>query len=85
MTEQVLNHYQRENDFYRDNLAMLREKYPEKELVIVGDKIIGVYDDYGTAIEEAKKTHPLGTFCVKHVRMEPEMIRIPTYFEGYAL
>jgi len=77
--------YEKENAFYRENLGMLREKYPEKELVIVGDKIIGVYDDLGTAFRETIRTRPRGTFTIKHVRMEPELIRIPSYFEGWAL
>jgi hypothetical protein len=77
--------YEQENAFYEANIDTLREKYLNKELVIVGDQVIGVYDDAGTAIRETMKTRSLGSFCVKHVRDEPELIRVPVYFEGYAL
>jgi hypothetical protein len=63
--------YEQETTFYEANKAQLRQKYLGKDLVIVGDKIIGVYDDLDTAVDETKKTRPLGTFCVKHVPVDP--------------
>ncbi|GHV12341.1 hypothetical protein FACS189491_05150 [Spirochaetia bacterium] len=63
--------YEQETTFYEANKVQLRQKYLGKELVIVGDKIIGVYDDLDTAVDETKKTRPLGTFCVKYVPMNP--------------
>jgi hypothetical protein len=63
--------YERENAFYEANKARLREKYLGKELVIVGDEIIGIYDDLDSAVDETEKTRPLGTFCVKSVPVDP--------------
>jgi hypothetical protein len=56
--------YERENAFYEANKAHLREKYLGKELVIVGEEIIGIYDDLDSAVDETEKTRPLGTLCV---------------------
>ncbi|MDR1179608.1 MAG: hypothetical protein LBK44_03820 [Spirochaetales bacterium] len=60
---------------------MLREKYLDKEVVIAGDEIIGVYDDLGSALDETIKTRPLGSFTIKHVRAQPETITLTPFFE----
>ncbi|GHV76091.1 hypothetical protein AGMMS49942_09120 [Spirochaetia bacterium] len=77
--------YERENAFYEANIGMLREKYLDKEVVIAGDEILGVYDDLGTALDMTQKTHSLGSFTIKHIRTTPETIWIPSYFEGTIL
>jgi hypothetical protein len=77
--------YEQENAFYEANIGMFREKYLDKEVVIAGNEILGVYDDLGTALDETVKTRPLGSFTIKHVRAQPETIRIPSYFEGTVL
>jgi hypothetical protein len=77
--------YEQENAFYEANIETLREKYMGKELVIAGDKIIGVYDDLGSALDETVKTRPLGTFCIKQVHAHPETVWIPNYLEGVVL
>jgi hypothetical protein len=63
--------FERENAFYEANRKQLRQKYLGKEIVIIGDEIIGVYDDLDTAVDETEKTRPLGTFCVKSVPVDP--------------
>ena len=63
--------FERENAFYEANREMLRQKYLDKKLVIVGDKIIGVYDDLDTAVDTTVQTRPLETFCVKDVPVDP--------------
>ena len=63
--------FEKENAFYQANREMLRQQFLGKELVIVGDKIIGVYDDLDTAIDTTMQTLPLGTFCVKDVPVDP--------------
>jgi hypothetical protein len=63
--------YERENAFYEANKAQFREKYLGKELVIVGEEIIGIYDDLDSAVDETEKIRPLGTFCVKSVPVDP--------------
>jgi hypothetical protein len=62
--------YEQENAFYSANRDRFRQKYLGKELVIVGNELIGVYDDLDTAIDETLKTRPLGTFCVKTVPVD---------------
>jgi hypothetical protein len=62
--------YEKENAFYGTNRDQLREKYPGKEVVIVGNEIIGVYDDLDAAVDETVKTRPLGTFCIKAVPVD---------------
>jgi hypothetical protein len=38
----------------------------------VGDQLVGIYDDLDAAVDETVKTHPMGTFCVKDVPVNPE-------------
>jgi hypothetical protein len=77
--------FERENAFYEANRQLLREKYLGKELVIVGDEIIGVYDDLDAAIDTTVQTRPLGTFCVKDVPVNPEDedVWIPNFWWGH--
>jgi hypothetical protein len=77
--------YEQENAFYETNLTRFREKQLDKEPVIVGNEIIGIYDDVGNAYRETIKSRVPGTFTIKHVREHPELIRIPSYFEGTML
>jgi hypothetical protein len=74
--------YETENEFYAKNLKNFRQKFLEKELVIAGTEVLAVYDDVGTAYRETVKTHAPGSFTIKHVRKEPELVRLPTFFEG---
>ena len=60
-----------EHQFYMDNRETLREKYLGKRILIVKDKILGVYDTDSEAIYEAKKTMEMGTFCVKYIPEDP--------------
>jgi hypothetical protein len=73
--------YEIENDYYAKNFEAFRQKFPEKELVIAGMEILAVYDDVGTAYREIVKTRTPGSFTIKHVRKEPEFVRLPTFLE----
>ena len=64
--------FETEYKFYEENRELLREKYLGKRVVIVKDKILGVYDSDIEAITETKKTMELGTFCVKYIPVDPE-------------
>jgi hypothetical protein len=77
--------FEKENDFYKAHIDEFRKKYLDKEVVIIGNRLIGVYDSLGTAYEEAAKSYTPGTFCIKHVYEHPQVIRIPMYFEGTML
>jgi hypothetical protein len=59
--------FEKENAFFEAHFDELLKQYKGKELAISGDQILGVYDGFGEAIDETEKTHPYGTFCVKHV------------------
>jgi hypothetical protein len=64
--------FEKENAFYRAHLPEFLKEYPDKELVIIGNQVIGVYDRLGQAVQETAKTHEPGTFCVKHVQEREE-------------
>jgi hypothetical protein len=59
--------YEKEDAFYLANKPELRAKYRGKYIVIVGEEVIGVYDDAGTAYHETIKTYPLGSFMLKDI------------------
>ena len=63
--------FEEENRFYEENRDTLREKYLGKRIVIVKDKILGVFDSDREAITETIKTMELGTFCVKYIPINP--------------
>jgi len=64
---------EQETAYYKDNLDTLQKNYPEKYVVISGDKIVGAYNSdeqaYAGAIE-AKC--PLGAFAIKYITGNPE-------------
>ena len=47
--------FERERIFVQANKETLRETYPDKNLVIIDDQIIGVYDSVGEAYHETIK------------------------------
>jgi hypothetical protein len=59
--------YEREEAFYWTNKPELRAKYHGKHIVIVGEEVVGVYDDAGTAYHETIKTRPLGSFMLQDI------------------
>ena len=64
--------FEAENIFYKENRELLREKYLGKRVVIVKDRILGVYDSDAEAIKETSKKMELGTFCVKNIPVDIE-------------
>jgi len=61
-----------ENKFYQENRESLRSRYLGKRVVIVKDKILGVYDSDTEALDETTKTMEMGTFCVKYIPVDPQ-------------
>ena len=55
----------REFQYYLDHQAELVAKYNGRVLVIIGEKVIGVYDDELTAVIETRKIAEPGTFLVQ--------------------
>jgi len=64
--------FEAENQFYEKNREFLREKYLGKAIVIIGETIIGVYDNIGEAYKETLKTRKPGTFCLKNIPVDPD-------------
>ena len=56
-----------EFEFYQKNKADFLAKYKGKFIVIKQKNVIGTFDNEMEAVNETKKTHPLGTFLVQHV------------------
>jgi len=63
---------EKEFEFYENNKLSIREKYLGKQIVIVGEKIVGAYDDIDEAYQEAIKTYTLGTFMIHDVPVDIE-------------
>ena len=70
-----------EHQFYLDNRESLRAQYLGKRVVIVKDKILGVYDTDTEALNETTKTMKMGTFCIKYIPVDPEeeIIKLRSY------
>jgi hypothetical protein len=64
--------FEQEKAFCKAHREELREKYPDKHLLIVGDRIIGAYDNVGDAYEEALKSYQPGHFMIQEVPADPE-------------
>ena len=64
--------FQTELDFFIKNQEGLVNKYQDKVLVIIGEEIVGVYDDELQAYFNAQKQYPLGTFMIQACVPGPE-------------
>jgi hypothetical protein len=64
--------FEKENKYYEENRDALREKYLGKAIAIVGDSVIGAYNDIGQAYKETIKTNKPGTFCLKNIPVDPK-------------
>jgi len=63
--------FETENKYYQENRDILREKYIGKAIVIVGDTVIGAYDNIGDAYKETIRVKAPGTFCLKNIPVDP--------------
>jgi hypothetical protein len=57
----------REFEYFLAHRDELLRKYPGKFVVIKDERVISVHDDALSAVEESKKTYPLGSFLVQEV------------------
>jgi hypothetical protein len=64
--------FAQEKAFCETHKDELRQKYPDKHLIIVGEQIIGVYDNASDAYEDALKSYQPGHFMLKKVPAQPE-------------
>jgi hypothetical protein len=63
---------EKEFEFYENNKSEIRERHLGKQIVIVGDQIIGVYNDIDKAYQETIKTYTPGTFMIHDVPINIE-------------
>lgn len=62
----------KEFQFYIDNQQELTANYKNKFIVIVGEEVVGDYDNISDAYTESKKTYDLGTFFIKKTGLGKE-------------
>jgi hypothetical protein len=55
----------KEFQYYLDNQSNLVRKYNGRYIVIVGEQIIGDYDNYSQALSHSLKKYEKGTFLVQ--------------------
>jgi len=78
--------FEKELLYYNSNKEKLREKYQGKHIVIVAEKVIGVYDDAGTAYTETSKTIPPGSFMIREIpkNIEDEVQYLSPFLVAHA-
>jgi hypothetical protein len=72
---------EKEFEFYENNKSEIREKHLGKQIVIVEDQIIGIYDDMDNAFQETIRTYKPGTFMIHDVPMniEDEIVHLSPF------
>ncbi len=69
--------------YYIDNLNELYEKYPKKYIVLKDCKVLGVYDNYESALKESLVNNKLGTFIIQFVDINPSSYTL--FLNNYAV
>lgn len=62
----------KEYQYYLDNQQELYNKYAGKVLVIVGENVVGVYEDELEALIASSKKYELGTFLIQRCEQTVE-------------
>lgn len=57
---------EKEFNYFLNNQQELVEKHLGKFLIIMGDKVVGVYPNHMKAYEEGVKKYGLGNFLIQH-------------------
>ncbi|MBT4124223.1 MAG: hypothetical protein HN981_03400 [Candidatus Pacebacteria bacterium] len=65
----------KEYHFFQNNLKKFVKEFPNKFLVIKGEKVIGVYENEVTAYEETLKNNDIGTFLIQKSIPEEESVQ----------
>ncbi len=58
---------EKEFQYYKEHQRELVNKYNGKVIVIVGEEVVGVYDNKLDAFEESKDKYEIGTFLIQEV------------------
>lgn len=64
-----------EYKFYKDNQEKFLKEYKDKVIVIIGQKVVGVYDDETSAYNDSVSKYKLGTFLIQKCVPEEESIQ----------
>ncbi len=62
----------KEFQYYIDNQEELALKHKNKFIVIVGDKVVGVYDNISEAYSKPQEKYELGTFFIQQTGLGTE-------------
>ena len=78
--------FEKELQYYNANKEKLRAKYQGKHIVIVGEQVIGTYDDAGTAYNESAKSIPPGSFMIREIpeNIDDEVQYLSPFFAAHA-
>jgi alanyl-tRNA synthetase len=81
MKENYVNEYltkeQKENlRFFESHLDEFRENplYKHKYAIISGEKLVGIFDTFGNAIQEATSTLPEGAYVIQQIIRDDEIV-----------
>ena len=72
-------------DWYIAHQQELAAKYNGKVLLIVDQKLVNAFDDFGAAYNEALKTYPPGTFTLQPCSPEAESYTMMLYSPVYGV
>lgn len=64
----------KEYRYFVDHIDELVEKWRDKIIVIRGEQVVGVYDDYLSAYADAVKKYPPGTFMLQLCTDDPSKL-----------
>lgn len=56
---------EKEFDFYLKHQEEFLPKYNGKYIVLVGNKVVGAYDDFSNAVHSSKNVYKPGTFLIQ--------------------
>ena len=63
---------EKEFKYFVDNQSDLFKQFPDRYIVIKGQKIIGVYDSKIDAYFETQEEHELGSFLIQYCSLDQE-------------
>ena len=58
---------EKEFQYFQEHKEELKEKFIDKVVVIVNEKVVGSYDTLGEALRESAKKYELGTFLIQKI------------------
>lgn len=73
---------EQEKNFYNENRSLWMVQYPDKFLLIKGDRLIGAYDTEDEALSEGARNFGLTSFLVRKSGELEQEVTIPAYTLG---